>query len=102
MYSVNQIIWFSTEYQIMILGYKPNINYLPNIIWLNRIFSYSAATLISVQYLDSGTSKTPLNKLGTSLYDKYKLNLLEIKRLVYEYVGIIIVQEYSGRGNVLT
>ena len=36
-YSVDQIIWFSTEYQIMIFGYKPNINYLPNIIWLNRI-----------------------------------------------------------------
>ena len=36
-YSVDQIIRFSTEYQIMILGYKPNINYLPNIIWLNRI-----------------------------------------------------------------
>ena len=27
-YSVDQIIWFSTEYQIMIFGYKPNINYL--------------------------------------------------------------------------
>ena len=35
-YSVDQIIRFSTEYQIMIFGYKPNINYLPNIIWLNR------------------------------------------------------------------
>ena len=34
---VNQIIRFSTEYQIMIFGYQPNINYLPNIIWLNRI-----------------------------------------------------------------
>ena len=30
----------------MIFGYKPNINYLPNIIWLNRIFNYSVATLL--------------------------------------------------------
>ena len=27
-YSVDQIIWFSTEYQIMIIGYEPNNNYL--------------------------------------------------------------------------
>ena len=36
-YSVDRIIRFSTEYRIMIFGYEPNINYLPNIIWLNRI-----------------------------------------------------------------
>ena len=38
-YSVDKVIWFSTEYQIMIFGYKPNMNYLPNSIWLNRIYS---------------------------------------------------------------
>ena len=29
----------------MIFGYKPNTNYLPNIIWLVGIFNYSVATL---------------------------------------------------------
>ena len=65
MYSVNQIIWFSTEYQIMIFGYNPNINNLPNIIWLNRIFNYSVATL--------------LNSKSETTYDRMFSKLLEIE-----------------------
>ena len=42
---------------------KPNINYLPNIIWLNRKFNYSVATLVTIfnqlTLMENSTSSYP-------------------------------------------
>ena len=102
-----------------LFSFQPNINYLPNIIWLNRIFNYSVATLqVYIHFLVVHYTMASADSVGEEsfhsqvgrvrseihtkfirahglLQDREADLLAELQRLVDEYTGEGITQQIS-------
>ena len=58
-----------------VFGYNPNINYLLNIIWLNRIFNYLVATLLIKKIFPKNITEIP-GLANISEFSKRELHIL--------------------------